>query len=475
MESLCGALTKTYNTNVLNTASPLTQAVFIDEARKHKEDVEGRKTLMDLILNHRAAKMPKPGLIGGPFTLSLHLNKKDKKIIYIFGERHANVMDCELFVRKKKDVELRDGCPEGKVRNPRTGICVKKTGLMGKQIIRENNAKTGNVPAGGPMPIENFLVDLLKTTDVFLDIFLEVPAYLGTGYNQEAGTYLALSRIQRLLAMLGDCIEEKSRDSSKCQLGRVHYTDIRKLEHGPVGQVSEFRKTWYQNVKHTFSMQIPVYERIRNLMNQPRMAKVLSALCEGTDEEYLAFWGEQIFENQFVKKELARSYMRKEISAFARETIDREAMEQRSKFTLLYAQAERALKDIKDIKAKQSWKDFLLNRYVVTPSEEWARARYVDAMEGIYQRTVGINSSMVDVYTLSRIFKVFWGEHDDTPNEPRNIILYYGNAHAQRVREFLKSQGYDMIEATESPEHIKNCVNVENFPTPLFNLPVGSD
>ncbi len=471
MESLCSALTKSYNTNVLNTASPLTQAVFLDESRKHKEDVEGRKTLMELILNHQAAKMPKPVLIGGPLTLSLHQSKKDKKIIYIFGENHANEMDCELFVRKKTDTELRDGCPEGKVRNPRS----KKTGLLGKQIIREINAKTGNVPVGVSMPIENFLVDLLKTTDVFLDIFLEVPAYLGTGYIQGDRNYLAPSRMQRLLTMLGDCIEEKSRDSSKCQLGRVHYTDIRKLEHGPVGQVSEFRRKWYQDVKHPFSMRTPVYERIRNLVNQPRMAKVLSTLGEGTDEEYLAFWREQIFENQFVKKELARSYMRKEISAFAQETIDREAMEQRSTFTLLYARAERALKDIKDIKVKQSRKDSLLNRYVVTPSEEWACACYVDAMEGIHQRTVGINSSMVDVYTLSRIFKVFRGEHDDTPDEPRNIILYYGNAHAKRVREFLKSQGYDMIEATEPPEHIKNCVNVENFPTPFFNLPIGSD
>ena len=102
MESLCGALTETYNTNVLNTASPLTQAVFIDESRKRKGDEEGRKTLMELILNRRAAKMPKPGLIGGPFTLSLHRSKKDKKIIYIFGESHANVMDCELFGIKRR-------------------------------------------------------------------------------------------------------------------------------------------------------------------------------------------------------------------------------------------------------------------------------------------------------------------------------------------------------------------------------------
>ena len=473
MESLCGALTETYNTNVLNTASPLAQAVFIDESRKRKGDEERRKTLMELILNHRASKMPKPGLIGGPFTLSLHRSKKDKKIIYIFGESHANVMDCKLFGHKKTDAELRDGCPEGKIRNPSSGICVKKTGFTGKRIISENNAKAGG--AAVSMPIEDFLVDMLKTTDVFLDIFFEVPAYLGVGYLEEARDYLAPGRLQRVLTMLGDCIEKKSRDSSKCQLGRVHYTDIRKLEHGPVGQVSDFRRSWYLEVEHPFSMRTSLYDRIRNLSNQPRIAKVLSALGEGTDEEYLAFWREQIFENRFVKKELSRSYMRKEITAFALETIDRDAMEQRSMFTLLYTRAERALDDIKKIKEKQSWKDSLLNRHVITPTESSARARYADAMEGIYHRTVVINSSMVDIYTLSRIFKIFWGEHDDTPNEPRNIILYYGNAHAKRVRDFLKSQGYEMIEATESPGNIRNCVNVENFPTPFFNVPVGSE
>jgi hypothetical protein len=473
MESLCGALTETYNTNVLNTASPLTQAVFIDESRKRKGDEEGRKTLMELILNHRAAKMPEPGLIGGPFTLSLHRSKKDKKIIYIFGESHANEMDCELFARRKTDAELRDGCPEGKIRNPNSGICVKKTGLIGKMIIRENNTKAGGVAVGVSMPIEDFLVDMLKTTDVFLDIFLEVPAYLGVGYLEKARRYLAPGRIQRVLTMLGDCIEKKSRDSIKCQLGRVHYTDIRKLEHGPIGQVSDFRRTWCREVER--STRATMYDRIRDFSKESRLAKVLSALGEGTDEEYLAFWREQIFENQFVKKELDRSYMRKEITAFALETVDREAMEQRSAFILLYDQAERALDEIKEIKEKQSWKDSLLNPYGITSSERSARARYVDAMEGIYRRTVGVNSSMVDIYTLSRIFKVFSGKHDDAPNEPRNIILYYGNAHADRVRKFLKSQGYEMIEAIESPLHIKNCVNVGNFPTPFFNLPVGSE
>ncbi len=473
MESLCGALTETYNTNVLNTASPLTQAVFIDESRKRKGDEEGRKTLMELILNHRAAKMPEPGLIGGPFTLTLHRSKKDKKIIYIFGERHANVMDCELFAQKKTDAELRDGCPEGKIRNRKSGRCVTKTGLIGKQIIRENNNKAGGAAVGASMSIENFLVDMLRTTDVFLDIFLEVPAYLGVGYLEPARGYLAPGRIQKLLTMLGDCIEEKRRNSSKCQLARVHYTDVRKLEHGPIGQVSDFRRTWYREVER--SAGATIYDRIRDFSNQPRLAKVLSALGEGTDEEYLAFWREQIFENRFVKKELDRSYMRKEITAFALKTVDREAMEQRSTFVALYGQAERALDEIKEIKKEKSWKDSLLDPYGITPAERSARSRYVEAMEGIYKRTVGVNSSMVDIYTLSRIFKVFSGENEDTPNEPRNMILYYGNAHADRVRQFLKSQGYEMIKAAESPLHIENCVNVGGFPTPFFNLPVGSE
>ena len=479
MESLCGALTETYNTNVLNMASPLTQAVFIDESRKRKGDEEGRKTLMELILNRRTAKMPKPGLIGGPFTLSLHRSKKDKKIIYIFGESHADIMDCELFGHKNKktDAELRDGCPEGKIRNPSSGICVTKTGLTGKRIISENNDKVEGPAVGVSMPIEDFLIDMLKTTDVFLDIFLEVPVYLGVGYLEESREYLTPGRIQKILTMLGDCIEEKSRDSSKCQLGRVHYTDVRKLEHGSVGQVSDFRLSWYREVI-PFSERTSLYDRIRNFSNQPRIVKVLSALGEGTDEEYLAFWREQIFENRFVKKELFRSYMRKEITAFALETVDREAMEERSMFTLLYTRAKRALDDIKKIKEKQSWKDSLaslLNHHVITPAELSARARYADAMESIWERTVGVNSSMVDIYTLSRIFKIFRGEHDDTPNEPRNIILYYGDKHSKRVRNFLKSQGYEMIEATESPGNIRNCVNVKNFPTPFFNLPVGSE
>jgi hypothetical protein len=474
MESLCNALTGTYNTNILETASPLTQAVFISESTKHKEGEKGRVVLMDLILNHRAAKMPEPGLIGGPFTLSLHQSKKDQKIIYIFGENHSDIMDCERLVRKKTEAELVNGCPEGKIRNPGSGMCVKRTGNIGLQIVSENNARSENGSSKPTMPIETFLTSLLRTTDVFVDVFLEVPAYTGTGYSQTDRGYLVPSRMQSLLTMVGDCIEEKTRDGARCRFGRVHYTDIRKLNHSSVGAVSEFRKMWQMEIGRQADRwdafrggrsllgSLAMYQKIKALMDRPVGAEVARKLGSGTDKEYLAFWRDQVFENPFVKKELERSYLRNEISAFALETVDREAMEQRSTFIQLYERANQAVKDV-DANSTPH----------VNAAVAAHRKIYMDAMEGIYTRTVGINSAMVDIYTLARIFKVFSGRHDDAPDEPRNIILYYGNEHANRVRAFLGSQGYDMLNATEVPRYVKNCVNVESFPTPFFNVPTG--
>ena len=456
MEDLCENLLGTYNTNYIDKGSPLAQAVFIDESARHRSGGKGRTSLMDLVSNHRAAEMPTPGYIGGPFTLTLHQSKKDRKIIYIFGECHDTRMDCELYIKnfRKTKKELKDGCPEGKVRNPTTGICVKETGAVGKSVIAANNKlplANSREHVDSAMSFEDFMFKMLTTTDVFIDAFFELPAYRGKGYNEPEFKYLAPSRIQNLFEKVGECIQEKTRSSSFCKLARIHYTDVRKLEHSGVGDVSVFRRSYTLKLRGVLALD-QQFHFSKQLMEPgtPTERTVVKLGGKGPDEEYMAFWWKQIFENPFVKKELSRSYRSEDIKDFGFHTLVREALPERATFLFYY----KILKANENGKTREQRKD------------------YVDALKGIYNATVAINSSLVDIYTLSRIFKVFSGPHPDSPPEPSNIILYYGNQHAVRVRKFLSDHGYTTLKATEAPGKIKNCVSTEGFPTPFFSVPV---
>jgi hypothetical protein len=66
--------------------------------------------------------------------------------------------------------------------------------------------------------------------------------------------------------------------------------------------------------------------------------------------------------------------------------------------------------------------------------------------------TININSLLTDAYLLARVFKTFQIEDPkkqrltDEPSEPHNIIIYAGNNHAIRCREFLTHIGFKTLE-----------------------------
>ena len=91
-----------------------------------------------------------------------------------------------------------------------------------------------------------------------------------------------------------------------------------------------------------------------------------------------------------------------------------------------------------------------------------------------------INSCISDYYLLCRIFKQFDLEmpaifssfrETDEPSEPHNIIIYAGQAHARRVRKFLKNElDFKMIDKKGNDIKTKaNCIKMEDFPQPFFS------
>ena len=108
-------------------------------------------------------------------------------------------------------------------------------------------------------------------------------------------------------------------------------------------------------------------------------------------------------------------------------------------------------------------------------------------MEKILGPLIIINSNIVDIYTIARIFKSF----DMTkglslkkvfqPEIPHNIIIYTGDAHSWIFRKFLDYIGTTKISHTGNnlPERyndyklnqnkVDSCIDLTNFSIPFFN------
>lgn len=454
MNKLCNKLVTTYNTTVLDEMDNFTQAVFLNEAQKYKDGDKGKTVLMDLIYNHYNKKKPMPRFIGGPYTLTMHWSDKYQKLIYIFGEYHSNITNCELFPdftnknEKKTKTELQDGCVPGSIRNPKTNKCVKESGAIGKEIIK-NNDKLLPQPKNKSMLVEDFLEQLILNTDTFIDIYFEFPSYKGEEYQVDYWEVLnskdlPWSRLSALLKHMNTCMVYAKRAAKKCRLARVHYLDVRK---GDIDEDELNDISWFRTV-----MKIPEFQNILgiiDLLKIPRVVKILKSLGTSSKSDFTGFWRDQVLTNRYVTKELAKSTIGNEIKEFI------------IRYTI-----EDALK---------SWEIWKLNVYKVFNGKDWNEI--YSALNRIYYETVSANARVTDAYALARMFKKFdikkkaaRDTYIDQPIEPHNIIIYAGDAHSETYRDFLTHIGFKTISSVNSSKHnISNCINMKDFPQPFFS------
>ena len=66
----------------------------------------------------------------------------------------------------------------------------------------------------------------------------------------------------------------------------------------------------------------------------------------------------------------------------------------------------------------------------------------------------------------------------DEPEKPHNIIIYAGNAHADRCRKFLEDvASFKRLEqnTVENPIRAKNCLDMTGITQPLFSYTPKDD
>lgn len=352
MDTLC----KTYNTNSLDKISKTEQYLFEKTSELlHRKHV-GNTTLMNLIYNNYNTPQPYIDYINGPMSLSQHYSEKYDKIIYIFGESHG----------------ITDSCPY-------------------------NNS----------IDISQYLSNLLETTNVFLDIFIET--FESKVYPKKSLTHV--SYINDLRYTMFDSINPLTRQ--KNSLGRVHYFDIRYY------QDDEFSKL--------FTL---LGTNIKDITLLRPFSNLIIRLDYNNIKLYLL---EYIKTNKFLSKEIKKSFLK-------------------------------VFDDIIDIFFNDI-DEYSFND-VINAINNPENHQTLVLIKFLTEKIFIITSIVIDLYVIARIFKKF-NNPDNQPDEPYNIIIYSGNEHAKMQRRILGLLGFDQIE--QSRKHKFNrCLDMTNFKQPLF-------
>ena len=436
MENLCKELRYTYDTNILDNEDEIVQDEFLKVSRENRDNTTnpGRKVLMQLICNHydKSVKKPTAEFIGGPCTLSIHWHPGFKKMIYIFGESHANITDCDKF---KKDANT--------------------------------------------ILIEDYLYNLMITTDVFLDIYLEIFSYQDGEYNKYRG-YVA-GRGNELFKKFKQCIQYNTRSDSSCKLARVHYYDIRtndiELDYDNMEE-NKINILWFffflfKQKEYGFIFVEYILERY------PKVTSLLKELVQDDITKVCEFMKKQLEDNPYIKKELNKinnPQLKPIILNFYGKLLCKELTE-----------------NIPNIK-----KDILniLNYEQISDDDK--------ILNSIFSIKIFLESTFAyfaDVYLIARVFKDFDMEkkkdksYFDQPKSAHNIIIYGGDLHSESYRSFLSSIGFHEIEHTgdiytdfesstddesseekdkRNPNKPTNCVDMRKIKQPFFsysNLP----
>lgn len=374
-----------YNANILNNLSKEDRLEVINIVKENP-------VISKLIKNWKAMKQPIVRNLSGPMSLTEQWSEEFQKRVYTFGEWHGSEGGCY-----------------------------------------SNYSE-----------IHNYFKRLFNTTSVFIDFFLEVPAYEGEGWDSNVANKSLSSRttyLRKLRSAFVKCIQKVHRHSEDCQLIRAHYADVRMVNRNATSYTGEIigitynPKTMYSSINNNIKY---IYK-----LSNPDINSVYKYLIRDI-----------IWNNKFIVKEIKqiqeplKSRLVDSINAgfiYLISKLDETRPESLTKMSTNVINSDRN---------RTIWFEHLVKNYL-TPIESYA----------------------LDVYTFIRMFKTF-KQTVNQPSHANNVIIYAGDAHAKNIRYLLSTLGFKVINragdrsSTDTgpyPNLGRRCLNMEAFPQPLFN------
>jgi hypothetical protein len=286
--------------------------------------------------------------------------------------------------------------------------------------------------------VEDYLKDLFRTSLVFIDFYIEIGVMLNVLVDipRDSG-----QRLYDIFNKMKDCFGKKG---IKCDSNvRIHGIDAR--------NITSLEKT-YKNlglIASEIRMQIYVLKNQRSVwicvkdfvLKYKDVIEVFRKVK--TVDDILKIIIDDINKDRLLEKEFRRSILKKE------DIID-------------FFVNNHVRKELEKIQVNIDFFGKWFN--LVTISDNFP--------EGIEIINIILDistASIMDVYSVSRMFKIFDVKKTDFyPREPRNIIYYAGNGHTLPMFKFLEKLGFSIIEKGNS-DVLSSCINMKNIKQPLFS------
>jgi hypothetical protein len=327
---------------------------------------------------------PTPTYISGPMTLTRHtfdFAENVSSYVYIFGERHGYENSC-------KDLPSN----------------------------RKNSVKT--------MEIQDFLINLAKTSPVFLDIFIELSQGPQKYSSQQSEIFMV-----KIYEMLKNHIPPikgtQNPDYERINNVRIHAIDIRHRSKSLINNLQKYISKVIASKKISSE-------------NVDYVSKILTGIIS---DNYMKI-------DDFIQKYLIDDLVRKELDRLEN--------------------GEDLLHSVKMLFGSDIEKE----RKILSSMLRFGMPSDIKSMALIRSTIVPLYSYSTDIYLLARMFKTF-----KTSNElsiPMNIIIYAGEHHANVYRSFLdsieyKSQNLDNDYGREGK--MERCLHVNTkIAYPLFGV-----
>lgn len=387
VNDICKKLKTTYNTNILKKADSTIIEGFKVASKMYANSGDGNATLMKLINNNFPNNMPIAKYISGPSMITVHKNIESNKTFYVFGENHDRKGECNV-------------------------------GTM----------------------ITDYLESLFKTTNVFIDLYIEIPVDADM-------TFIPPGHMTFMSTRFKNCFDMAKRlKDITCDFVRIHNVDIRwRIDKENFSQVGLFFLEKVQ-LKLLNLVWVGDLTLIRNkeIFLSYDFREYSKRILLANKEDAYKYIMEQLNSSTHLKKELSRSTKSEEIYEWIGYNI-------RTILNRFHEMSQRITRTIYNILDKN-------HNNLVTEQD----------INYLGNFTTNITSIFMDGYTLSRIFKKFNVKDSNQPEEPHNIIIYTGNYHSNNYRDFLASNGYTRTTAY-AIEGYRDCVDVKGIEQPLFS------
>ena len=313
------------------------------------------------------------------------------------------------------------------------------------------------------MAIEDFLYNLILNTDVFLDLYIELPPYIGEKYISSKFEGYDNTRLQKMFDTFVKCIQYATRGAEECRLARVHYFDTRMREIKDVGFEFTSFINWYRRKLVDISKTHPKSEwaekfRSFNKTNKINVDRIMERFSEKDDEKFLDFWMEEVINNKLNYKEFGKI-----------NKIDKVLFEK----IFIFIRTE-FIEETK--KYRKSWQE---NARIILNQDKYKDSALISALS-IMCNTIFLPLVLVaDAYLLCRVFKIFdmsemekkaYSGATDQPIRAHNIIIYAGETHSEIYRKFLEQNTFkEIAKAGNIQNEIITCLDMKTIREPFFS------